>query len=593
MQNFICRTVCSLAALFSLVVMPSFVQGQEGGGHALDANPMMGGNGQNSAVDTRDFNFGNDIVTGDVGDKYFRGNVDYRSSRDFSGNLPSDDLFRFRADSLRSAAGTQYRTGQIPDNIRVSRSFTDTTVGAAGPNNRGVFSLGGGSTLYDSQNAAVGANLLTTPSTQLRRGAGAVLGSFENDGQVTTLQASPFLGLRRTSFDLPQTGQAQDSQDQQAANQYDLNIQRLNSPMLIDRQTTLNSRNQLTSEMDLGDWQPAPGTLLGERLMRQDQTAEPMNRAMGGDRALKRLDNLLNDPEFNPEEADQKDGVYAQLIAQMRAAQTQTAAYFNPEQTQPDPLVTDFNIAPTAEQLSAARVERMNRLRAMGLLPRDEDENATGLPTNDEVEETEQTPEMLEQQAVESILADAADLMDQLNVELPEVQTLAGERDSEINTLYRDAESMMLAGRYFDAEQQYRQILVLSNDQPLAEIGLVNAMIGAGLVRSAANKLHEIYSNHPELITVRYNRNLLPAPKRIVEVETALRNTMQDNGESGARASLLMAYLGYQLRSPKLTEYGLLIGQTRTPRDPLWPVLRQVWLEQEKDKGIELKRVED
>jgi hypothetical protein len=42
--------------------------------------------------------------------------------------------------------------------------------------------------------------------------------------------------------------------------------------------------------------------------------------------------------------------------------------------------------------------------------------------------------------------------------------------------------------------------------------------------------------------------------------------------------AFLLAYLGYQTGSREVTKYGLDVAQTRTPLDPLLPLLRKVWL---------------
>ena len=93
---------------------------------------------------------------------------------------------------------------------------------------------------------------------------------------------------------------------------------------------------------------------------------------------------------------------------------------------------------------------------------------------------------------------------------------------------------------------------------------------------------------------MRYDPKLLPAVERLGDIDKLLRKSMQDSGESAARSAIVMAYLGYQFRNPNMMEYGLLIGQTRQPKDPLWEVLRKVWLDngQHKKQGIELPKVE-
>jgi hypothetical protein len=108
----------------------------------------------------------------------------------------------------------------------------------------------------------------------------------------------------------------------------------------------------------------------------------------------------------------------------------------------------------------------------------------------------------------------------------------------------------------------------------------VHSRLGAGLFRSAAQELRQLFDDHPELIGVQYDPTLLPPGSRLrwirAELDKMLENT--DRSDPG----LLLAYLGYQLGQREFLVYGLDIAETRAPRDPLLAVLRQVWLGQER-----------
>lgn len=596
-------------AMAMLVVMPASAQtaanqgGGHGGGYGLDANTQVGTGGINAAADVPDFNFGNDVVSGNVGDKYFRGNVPYSSSRDFGTRLPSDDQFRFRANSLPSAAGTQFRNpGAINRNVAVYRSFSDVTAGGLQTNQPAVFSLDGGSTLYTTRGIPDGSNDLTTPAAQLNNRARA-LGGFRNGQQITTMEAAPFIGMRQTTTNLAGEEINTDAALRNAAAaRPDYDPAQFDRSMRIDRSTGFNFRSQLSP--DEQSQIRSVGEHIGERLMRgvrlEDQT-QPRNWAVGGESALGRLNRLVNDPDYDPEEASDGDSAYAKIIADIRQGKEKTADYFRPR-------INDSNAyqpfaVPSGEELSRARAERQRRMRELGLIgaggtdledflrdPADEESREDRDADNEQSNEEADDAEMSETQR---ILADARAILEEIDVDIPEVQTLAGERDSQINGFYRKAEQQMAKGKYFDAEESYRNVLVLDSDQPLAQIGMVNAMMGAGLMRSAAKQLRETLLDHPELITVRYKPTLLPAPKRLVEIEAALRNTMSGDGERAARASLLLAYIGYQTRNAKLTEYGLLIGQTRDARDPIWEVLQRVWLDEQTSNSLELPMIQE
>lgn len=577
------------AAALALFAMPALAQ--EGGGHALDANPGVGTGGQNTADPGNPYGIeGNDIVTGNVADgKAFRGDVGYRSSRDFGADLPSNDLYRFRADSLGSAVGTQVRSGAMSGyNVTVLRSFGDTTGGAG----RGSYvSFDGSSNIYQSSAVPTGGNYLTHPAANLMS-TRSILGSYRDGNQVRQLEASPFLGIRQVRYETPawpvpgQTTSAATPMVDESV----LDLSRFGSTLQVNRQTTLDNKAMVAPQgYDFKSWRQ-PGNALGQTLITGQAPAAPIDRSTGSGNPLKQLNQLVDDPDYDPQAEANQDSAYSQIVAQIRAARTGVAEYYDFDKDQDAYKMPTLNDDTTAEEVAKARADRLARLQSLGLIPKDYSQPNQPKPQD------HRTPAEIEASMSETdrVMAEAQKILMDLDVDLAPVQTMAGKRDSQVNALYGEAEKLMAAGRYFDAEAKYRQILVLSDDQPLAEVGMANAMIGAGMIRSAAAQLHDTFARHPELITVRYDPKLLPAVERLGDIDKLLRKSMQDSGESAARSAIVMAYLGYQFRNPNMMEYGLLIGQTRQPKDPLWEVLRKVWLDngQHKKQGIELPKVE-
>lgn len=172
-----------------------------------------------------------------------------------------------------------------------------------------------------------------------------------------------------------------------------------------------------------------------------------------------------------------------------------------------------------------------------------------------------------------------AELLDTLSRDTPMVGTLAGQQESRRNELLSKAEVELAEGRYFAAEQMYRQLVRAREEQtPLARAGLVHAQLAAGMIRSAGLNLRRLFEQHPELIGVRYEANLLPPPDRIEKIQRELQRSInRDN--AGADPGVLLAYLGFQAGSERVVRYGLSVAEAESPRDPLIPVLRGVWLE--------------
>ena len=159
------------------------------------------------------------------------------------------------------------------------------------------------------------------------------------------------------------------------------------------------------------------------------------------------------------------------------------------------------------------------------------------------------------------------------------VGTLAGQQETRRNELLSKAEVELAEGRYFAAEQMYRQLVRAGEGQtPLAQVGLVHAQLAAGMIRSAGLNLRRLFEQHPELIGIRYEANLLPPPDRIEKIQRELQRSInRDN--AGADPGVLLGYLGFQAGSERVVRYGLSVAEAESPRDPLIPVLRGVWLQ--------------
>lgn len=239
---------------------------------------------------------------------------------------------------------------------------------------------------------------------------------------------------------------------------------------------------------------------------------------------------------------------------------------------------------PTTEQLAMARQElalAMSRARGLTVSP-----PQPQLPTEPESTSTPQPPtpgQTTDQTAQEQPLGprqplpeSLSQLIEALRYTGPGLASLAGRKDTLINQLLRRAEADLTAESYFEAENKYRAVLDLAPDHALAQAGLIHAQLGAGLIRSAATNLRRLFARHPEVIALKYQSNLLPAPGRLQWMQRQLDEMISYSRQP--EPCLLLAYLGYQFDVPELVQYGLDLAQARSPHDPLWPILRQLWL---------------
>ena len=174
--------------------------------------------------------------------------------------------------------------------------------------------------------------------------------------------------------------------------------------------------------------------------------------------------------------------------------------------------------------------------------------------------------------------AQAQDAVNQLNYDLPRLKSLASDKQDRIARMTKEAEAALANGKYLSAEGRYRQVLLDSENNPLARAGLVHAQLGAGMFRSAGLNLRSLFANHPELIAAKYDAALLPPKERLQWIQQELQSAIS-KGEGGKDAPILLAYLGYQASSNQVTRYGLALAQAQSPRDPLLEVLREIWLD--------------
>jgi len=155
----------------------------------------------------------------------------------------------------------------------------------------------------------------------------------------------------------------------------------------------------------------------------------------------------------------------------------------------------------------------------------------------------------------------------------------------------RTGERLILAGRYFDAEERFARALSVRPSEPTAQVGRAHAQMGAGLTLSAVSNLRLLYVSNPEMIGARYAGRLLPSEERIDALienmkersgVTPVPGRPLENDAARVSAAFLLAYLGYQSGRDDVTALGLdmmvEIGADEDVR--MGVILRQVWLPQ-------------
>ena len=384
------RTASLLAAAAALGLSagttPAAAQQQVSGGAALDANPQVGSGGVNRGAIQPDFRSRNLLITGQVTNgREFRGEVGYTAAGAFRGNLGSDDLFRFRAESFGSSpAALSLPTGPATSveggNLIFDNFYSPGVEAPAGAATRRVVSADGSQVQVLRPGGTFTSNFGTTPTLARSFGrdtddpfdpadAASNLGRFQGeDGRVFELRGNSLSGTRRVDLTparpgLNPDGTFRNTTPDPTVTADPLNPTAGNGPRTGQIRTDTTTRGALAQgTLDPND----PDTLDAD--------------APAGPRSTARRDGRRNAQPgtVNPAEAllaQNNDGLPAAL---------QLGAALTPSLTTPiagaptEPTADDAGSAPTeADTANAQRQARLQRLREQ-ILGLDRDDRGGG-----------------------------------------------------------------------------------------------------------------------------------------------------------------------------------------------------------------------
>ncbi len=520
-------------------------------GRALDANQQVGSGGYNPEDGRLDFSRRNDIITGNVGGgRAFQDYVGYGAVGEFQDTLGSDSLFNFRANSLSSS--TSYLNAATiggvgtQNNFQVYRSFTNRVAQPASP---GLIAPQGGGYLVNPNQLSTAIQSRQLPTDAFseasnRFAPGRALQAF-TQAQGTGQDRVPVVTSEALNRRLAE--EANDANDSPAMG--DITDSFKFEGNVFDPFGGKAEDKKDASQLIGG--QLPPTMMLGQQLQTQidpnsTATIDPM-------RTQQVLDSLLQRVESPDTESS--SSVYDNLLRDIKAGKKSEPAE--------DPWTSQME-APTAQQVTEAERAYDDIMKEIYGEDYKTRRKASPSQSADQTEATE---------------GEAGSAIDQLNYDLPRIKTLASDKKTRIDEMTREAEAALANGKYLTAENRYRQILLDTNNDPLPQAGLIHAQLGAGMFRSAGNNLRALFQQHPELIAARYDAKLLPPQERLEWIQQELQSVISQ-GEGGKDAPLLIAYLGYQANSKQLVRYGLALAQSKSPRDPLLLVVREIWLDE-------------
>ncbi len=575
-----CLTTAALLTA-ALTAAPALGQNRVQGGNAHDANQQVGSGGYNQPSNQVDYRARNLIITGQVGGgRSFQGQIDYTAAGSFQGNLGSDSLFNFRRDSVFSAPGAaNFRTRQLGDRVIVTRSTTSIPGLAGGSgfalSTRSQYDPSSGTLSFRQAGGGLVAITGINNTDQLRDTAGTSLGLVRTPGGIVSIDASPLTGIRYNPLDAstgfndlsPQNNRDQRPQaEDDPTNPLDIAPERTldgtPDPGAEDEDTSLFNLPEDPLTVTLG--MQVQSALMLQLADRQDNNIPNAQAELIRNQLFTQNQQQPGEPGEPPKAPENPyDKIIADILAQAEGAtpdeqpdEAEPAEDNRPRWQQileePDQAVLDAKqkARDAALRISLGMVDDMGNIDYETELPQIDPDSELG-----------------------KLLAD-------LDYEIPRVNTLAGTDENRINTLMARGEQELKAGRYTVSESVYRQVLRETQGDPLAKAGLIHSQMGAGMIRSAAFNLRGLFSDHPELIALQYETNLLPETERLRWLQSRLQKQIADDNP-GSEPGLILAYLGYQLEAPPLIEFGLTVAEAEAPRDPLMPVLRSIWLEGE------------
>jgi hypothetical protein len=537
-HDFASRTVlwCSLAA-GGMMLAPTtgFAQDALGDGRALDSNLQVGGGYNTVRPDQRQiYQYRNAMLTGNVPIRSFRGNLGYTAPNDFRGELGSDEIFRFERDSYYSGLALQgFRSVEV---VREA-------IQVANPNNFSRFSvsrMGSGVSLAD---------------VRVRQGDQMYLPV----GGVPVNDVSQTTRFLRSLSERDAVGASMGSVVGYGQNARGGTIEIAASPLR---------------------------GLFAEEIL----TAEEAAAAAGGSRAPSN--------QFEPTRLENGVDPYVDLLdrfsqtgAEQEPGEDEATGAAGEEPAETESVQDRLNRLMTFEeqlrQFTDVIQKREAEAEAAEAAAETEDEG-----TNDEGD-LRMTPEgpsvgplsRLEQQRERIRNLTREMLRERVRYDRPIVTDLAGTMDDLFNRQMRRAETLLADGRYFDAEAQFSGALEFRPNHPLAEIGMLNAQVGAGLFISAGSTLRRVAAAHPEVLVANYADHLMPSGERRADVLRILEQRLDEKSSFASTAALLVAYLGHLDQDPELVGRGLDALERQGDPDELHALLSGLWLDPVEDDG--------
>ena len=542
----------------------------------------------------------NAIITGNAPNGLsFRGNVGYTDPNDFRGRLPSDDLYRFRRDSLYSGLGG----AGIRGTEALQYQFALTTGGVVSSDAARAFNVGrdsrgasGASALANSGRNVRPASAVARTLQDLRGDDSRVTNTLRSTSSyATTRDLTPALVSQR------RTGQTQ--------------VETVTSSSLLG----LQRRVTMLSEAAPGA-QPVTGLSAA--------AGSPTGAGAAGTFATPEARSTTTILNTNTASATPAGATGAGAASGVTAARARSAF------EEIEARATQAGIRAGTEPEGAGRgftgyLDELQR-RLTGRRGTEDSGNAQptgrtaagttsgtnsgttgGTPTGTTPTGTERmgagtgnTAQTVPDAAVLNLLKDPdgrpmvwtdPTFIAALRQAGGRVERYVPPTDPTVQMdqyeLHMQAGTRLLAQRrYFDAEERFARALATRPGDVTAAVARAHAQLGAGTWTAAERDLRQVLLMHPTMIAAQYGAELLPDRTRLGAVAGLLREQLTSTeGAAGLErlrleAGVLLAYLGYQMQDPELLKagldaYGAAAEKAGSDADKtLGEVIKRVWV---------------
>jgi hypothetical protein len=562
--------------------------------NALDHNLQRGPGASriNPAAPRVDYRARNEDVTGTLaGGRSFRGNVGYRASGDFAGQVGADSLQRslsFSAYSDPSLFNSPLRNEQfrMADGLGIYQYRRQYS---ALPLYTSVDQVGGlveqQIRLDRSAAAIMTGNLYSTAVGQSQIG---LVRDAERGAAI--ISASPLRGVRATPLEDPL---------------FDANLTPYDRARVVEEArrgaldpnlvgTAFASPLAVRSERDAD--RPAPsglrtgrdeqGPISGAVESTRFEAGEP-GRDPGYERIVERIFEQYADREDVELTADGEvmNDLRDRLEELRRNLRGELDGDFDvlgdslEEFIRPDPVLPGEMIDPDAGLEEDGDAPDTGGGRSVqlpgGTAPLPGLPNLPGTPPKDprEIEPTIEVPpeRLLSIEEMAEVLRHGR-LVERLT---------EGER-TRVQELIEEGQRLVAEGEYFRAERRFESALRIQADHPMASAGIASAQLGAGLYLSAGLTLRNLFTDYPEMIDTRYAADLLPPRDRLQRVGEIARERI-DLGRDLGGYGLVLAFIGHQIDDDSMAVDGIAAMRLDRTTERLAELVEAIWFGEDQD----------